>query len=255
MPFTFAHPAYALPLERVFKRYMSMTGIILGSMAPDFEYFIALEPYQHIGHTLKGLLFEAVPLSLLFAFLFHHVVKEMLALHLPSIWQLDQRASALVQNHAWRLRSIRDWIVFLLSVAIGFYSHVVIDGFTHASGAAVRRWPWLSEEIVSIPIYKYLQHGLSLLGLAILGLWMLRVLRSIPTDSLKPAFIRASEKYAYWTIVLLSAVLVWGLKLILAASSNLIGITVVASLSGAMLGILLASWIMRHRHAGRRNRQ
>ncbi|SEP14833.1 DUF4184 family protein [Paenibacillus sp. OV219] len=55
MPFTFAHPAYALPLKFINPRYLSATGLVLGSMAPDFEYFLTLEPHQTIGHSFSGL--------------------------------------------------------------------------------------------------------------------------------------------------------------------------------------------------------
>ncbi|WP_195573003.1 DUF4184 family protein [Paenibacillus sp. 1001270B_150601_E10] len=244
MPFTFAHPAYALPIQRLSKRYVSMTGIILGSMAPDFEYFIALEPYQHIGHTLKGLLLEALPLSVLLAFLFHRIVKQELAHHLPSIWQLDQRAAALMSKDRWSLRSHREWIRFLLSVAIGFYSHVAIDAFTHASGAVVVRSTWLQGSVFGIPVYKYMQHGLSLLGLAFLGIWLLHVLSRVQVGHYGRK-VSPQQKFMYWALVLLTAIIVWGLKMLLTESHNIIGITVVASMSGGLLGTLLASWMMK----------
>jgi hypothetical protein len=42
MPFTFAHPAIVLPLKHLPKRWYSLTGLIIGSMTPDFEYFIRM---------------------------------------------------------------------------------------------------------------------------------------------------------------------------------------------------------------------
>jgi hypothetical protein len=50
LPFTFAHPSSSFPIKCIKPRYFSLVGLILGSMSPDFEYFIALEPYQIIGH-------------------------------------------------------------------------------------------------------------------------------------------------------------------------------------------------------------
>ncbi len=43
MPFTFAHPAAVLPFMKKQSKYISVTALILGSMAPDFEYFYILD--------------------------------------------------------------------------------------------------------------------------------------------------------------------------------------------------------------------
>lgn len=44
MPFTFAHPATVLPFAKKHSKHISVTALILGSMAPDFEYFCTLDP-------------------------------------------------------------------------------------------------------------------------------------------------------------------------------------------------------------------
>lgn len=43
MPFTFAHPAAVLPFAKKHSKHISVTALILGSMAPDFEYFYTLD--------------------------------------------------------------------------------------------------------------------------------------------------------------------------------------------------------------------
>ncbi|OAB48362.1 hypothetical protein PBAT_01615 [Paenibacillus antarcticus] len=105
MPFTFAHPLYAAPLKLLKPKYMSLTGIILGSMAPDFEYFIALEPYQSIGHTTKGFFIQAIPLSILLAFVFHLLIKVPLTRNLPSLFDMDNIYGLC-----------RDWILLTCSI-------------------------------------------------------------------------------------------------------------------------------------------
>ncbi|AIK36171.1 hypothetical protein BG07_3819 [Bacillus pseudomycoides] len=57
MPFTFAHPAAVIPFCKK-QRYVSVTALVLGSMVPDFEYFLHFRPYGVIGHTFRVLLFE-----------------------------------------------------------------------------------------------------------------------------------------------------------------------------------------------------
>ncbi|MBA2937416.1 DUF4184 family protein [Paenibacillus sp. CGMCC 1.16610] len=129
MPFTFAHPTYAFPIKLISPRWLSTTGLVLGSMAPDFEYFLALEPHQVIGHSFAGLFLQGIPLCLLFAYLFHFYVKESLVLHLPSILNINRRGYDLLSS--WRLRTFSDWFVYVLSVIIGFLSHITLDAFTH----------------------------------------------------------------------------------------------------------------------------
>ncbi|WP_262496247.1 DUF4184 family protein [Flavobacterium piscis] len=43
MPFTFSHPAIILPLKYLPKNWISLTGLIIGSLTPDFEYFYSNE--------------------------------------------------------------------------------------------------------------------------------------------------------------------------------------------------------------------
>ncbi|PFE05787.1 DUF4184 domain-containing protein [Bacillus cereus] len=39
-------------------RYVSVTALVLGSMAPDFEYVLHFQPNGVIGHIWLGFLFE-----------------------------------------------------------------------------------------------------------------------------------------------------------------------------------------------------
>lgn len=245
MPFTFAHPFYAAPLKRIAPRMFSLTGLMLGSMSPDFEYFIALEPHQTIGHTAAGLLQQALPLSLLLAFLFHCIVKDALIEHLPSWQGWSGRAKTLAQSYSWRFRHWRDWLVFALSVAIGFYSHIFIDGFTHATGIYVQQFPMLLQPLLlDIPVYKMLQHGLSLIGLSAQLLIVFLLLKRTPANYSEPAGPSTRKKLFYWGIVAATAVATVIGKLLITTSTNVIGIFVVASISGCVLGVLIASIIV-----------
>lgn len=251
MPFTFAHPIYALPLRKLRPAWFSLTGLVLGAMGPDFEYFLALEPYATIGHSIKGLVLQVIPLSVLFAILFHFIVKRELVRHLPAFWQLDRRAAALITP--WQLRTWRQWIVFVGSVVIGFATHIFVDAWTHEGGSFVQQWAWLQQPILlGSPAYKLLQYGLSLLGLiAEFGLivWLLAaapangsaVLHESRADA-----VNRTRKMLYWAGVALCGLLTTAFKLWLSPSYNTIGIIVVAPISGSLLGLLLVScWSKR----------
>nr|WP_148927180.1 DUF4184 family protein [Paenibacillus methanolicus] len=246
MPFTFAHPAFALPIKKAAPRLLSATGLVLGSMAPDFEYFVNLEPHATIGHSAWGLLLHALPLSVLFAFLFHLIVKTQLALHLPSALALDRRAYRLLGT--WKLNTLRAWIVFLYSVAIGFITHVVLDAFTHQSGYVVLHWPLLREPaLFGLPVFKCLQHGLSLIGLIFVAFLTISALLRAKTDHVSMPFVSARRKACFWIVAVLVAALVAIIKLVVSESGNTLGILVVAPLSGSCLGLVVSSVIFGRR--------
>jgi hypothetical protein len=52
MPFTFSHPALILPLTRLPKRWVSATGLVIGSIVPDFEKFLKMNDGNTYSHTL-----------------------------------------------------------------------------------------------------------------------------------------------------------------------------------------------------------
>jgi hypothetical protein len=244
MPFTFSHPLYALPLKRLHPKVFNTTGLVLGSMSPDFEYFLFLEPYRSIGHTAAGLFVQAIPLSVLFAFLFHRLVKRPLAVHLPSVWNLDRRAFHSLEE--WELRGVKDWLVFIGSVIIGFISHIIVDGFTHAHAFFVERLPLLSETVLlDLPLYKILQYGLSLLGLAAIALIILvRLYKSDPRNGRMPA-ATAGQKWRFWTCAAAIALAVTAVKIAWNGGGNIVGILFVAPISGFALGLVAASMVSR----------
>lgn len=71
MPFTFSHPAIILPLTSSKRQWFSATGLVIGSMTPDFEYFIRMKVQSDFSHTLPGLLWFDLPLGLLLSFIYN----------------------------------------------------------------------------------------------------------------------------------------------------------------------------------------
>ena len=94
MPFTLVHPIAVLPLKRARPRWFSLTGLVIGSMGPDFEYFLRWAAHSTVAHSvtishgLPALLFFNLPMVLLLSFLLHDLVKQPLLRHLP--WALPR---------------------------------------------------------------------------------------------------------------------------------------------------------------------
>src|SRR5688572_21878124 len=126
MPFTPAHPAVVLPLIR--KKWVSATGLIIGSVAPDFEYFFKLSVDSQHSHTLPGLLYFDLPVTLVLSVVFHQVVKQNLIRNSPAF--LQRRFQDTLKVDFTRFLASR-WLIFTVSAIIGSASHIFWDGFTH----------------------------------------------------------------------------------------------------------------------------
>ena len=140
MPFTFSHPAIVLPVTYLPKKWYSLSGLIVGSMTPDFEYFIRMKDYSKYSHTWKGLFWFDVPLGLILIFIFHNVVRDILIEYLP--FSLNIRFSSFSKFN-WNKYFQRNIIVVLISLIVGIASHIFWDSFTHSGGYFFETIPFL----------------------------------------------------------------------------------------------------------------
>ncbi len=192
MPFTFAHPALAIPLKKINASF-SLTGLIVGSMVPDFENFFQLNESSHIGHHMPGILLLDIPMGLLVCFLFHHFIKWYFINNLPD-WLRNRFQQYL--SFQWSGFSIKQSAMLLLSLLTGTLLHLFWDGFTHDDGIFVLLFPILSMEIhlfqLSIPIHFLLQIVSSLLGI-----WVLyKMIAYLPVQ--KDARLYLKSNTYYW---------------------------------------------------------
>lgn len=117
MPFTLAHVAAALPLRRL---RLVWSALIVGTIAPDLEYFVRLAPDDGYGHTLAGSLLLSLPLAILTLWLFHAFVKAPLIELLPE--GIQRR---LVNHHdEFQFRGAARFVWILASVLLGMATHL-----------------------------------------------------------------------------------------------------------------------------------
>ena len=62
MPFTVSHAAAALPV-RLFSRRLPLAALMVGSMAPDFAFFVPFAPYRSSTHSIPGLFWFCLPVG------------------------------------------------------------------------------------------------------------------------------------------------------------------------------------------------
>jgi hypothetical protein len=186
MPFTLAHPAVVVPLAH-WRRVFVLPALVVGSMAPDFEYFVRLGPTRTIGHTLVGIPLLCVPTGLVVLWVFEHVMKGPLVGLLP-IWarrRLGPHCRGLAFWPAGQLARI------VASLVVGAVSHIAWDSVTHGGGwltapGAPLAATWLTLGARKVSAYRVLQHSSTLVGLALLAGWSWRWLRRQPVSSVPP---------------------------------------------------------------------
>ncbi|NOZ05706.1 MAG: DUF4184 family protein [Chloroflexi bacterium] len=181
MPFTFSHPAASVPLAR--RRGLVLSALIVGSMAPDFEYLFRLSPESHFSHTPAGVFLFCVPVGLAALWVFHTVLKYPVLSLLPNSHQ--SRLIPVAKDFSFG--PFRRFSLIMVSLVLGTFTHVAWDSFTHAYGWMVQQFPVLSWSIIetsggSVRIYKVLQHGSTLVGAVLLCYWYMRWFRQAPAE-------------------------------------------------------------------------
>ncbi|QTD40382.1 DUF4184 family protein [Sporosarcina sp. Te-1] len=236
MPLTFAHPAVVLPFSRRSK-YVNFLALVLGSMSPDFEYFLRGRPYGEVGHTFWGFIAFNLPIVLIVYMIYKACIHESLFSHLPSVLQdtYSQKNSSA--------RSLQVF-VFLYSALFGMLTHVVWDSFTHASGFMVRHFSVLTYKVsifnFPIPVFKFLQHGGTIAGiLAIIGYMYFRTAENGRKGDKR---IEPKQKLAYWGQIALLTILLFGLwNFIDNVSIASYGVIVVRLIDSALISLLMVS--------------
>lgn len=180
MPFTAAHPAIIIPLLR--RRWLSATALVMGSMAPDFEYFFRLKTQSQISHTLPGLLVFNLPVALLLCLLFHTVVRDQAIRYLPPYFK--NRALAVTYPDNWLQHLRNNWLVISFSALIGAFSHLFWDSFTHRWAFFVELIPLLRTSVElpllgqEMALHRVVQHVSTAVGLALI-LWYIHLLPAV----------------------------------------------------------------------------
>lgn len=230
MPMTAAHPLAVLP----FRRWrLDLTCLVIGSMSPDFEYFLRVEEVSTVSHTLLGLLYFCVPISLATAYLFHRVLK------LPLLQVAPWRSRfAVFAERPWPTQPL--WIL-LVSALIGAVTHYLWDGLTHTDGYGPQHLAFLRTEVHGMLLHRILQHTSTVIGLGVLAIVIGRALARV-TPVPVPAASRGVK--IVWVVAIAACT---ALSVARVFWMNLIdpGSYVVAIIDGGLAGWIIASLVSR----------
>ncbi len=209
MPFTLAHPAIILPLNKT-KRF-SLTALIAGSMVPDFEFFFQMREVENIGHHWYGILLFDLPVAILFCYVFHNLLKHLLVINLPALYR---NRFVHTIGFRWNEYAAANKMKVFISLLTGILSHIAWDAFTHNNGFFVMLIPALQSNInISgklIPVYFLLQ-----ILFSVAGMWAVhRAVVRIPPKPTQHLSIKTNSFYwpsfmLVFLIIVLSRILLW----------------------------------------------
>lgn len=181
MPFTPSHAVVALPFVRT---RLVPAAIAIGAMTPDLPLFVRGLPVTygltHDARWLPVTVLVALALLLLWRALLRPAARELLprplAERLPVAWDAPV-------GRMWRETfggSAGAALLLVASLAIGVASHIAWDAFTHEGRWGSELFPGLEAQWGPLTGIKWLQHGSSAIGLAIIAGWALLWLRRHP---------------------------------------------------------------------------
>ncbi len=197
MPFTASHAVLALPFIRT---PLVPAAIAIGAMSPDLPLFLRGFGLTYaFTHTYANLLWTMVlafGLFLIWRVVLRPAASELspswLARRLPSEWE-EPAADAATEAVGFGQR--RSYIPLLIvSLLLGVISHILWDAFTHEGRDGLDVFPALAEQWGPLRGFKWLQHGSSIVGLVVIGIWAALWLRRSAVhsdrDRVLPGWVR-----------------------------------------------------------------
>ena len=206
MPFTLAHPVAVLPFARC--RRIHFPAMVIGSLAPDFVYFLHGRAVPG-GHSLANLLWPNLPLCFalyaLYLALWHHTLRDFLPDCLNAAYRLPEHAIAAAPHKRRQIAAVL--FAFVFSALFGMITHLFLDAFTHPTGWFVQHFAPLQQPLLALPAYKWLQYGGGVFGLGGCLLFALHAARHRPHRSAKTA----RQKRLFWASCTLLTLCGWAL--------------------------------------------
>jgi hypothetical protein len=169
MPFTISHAAAALPLSPITRRLrLPLAAIVVGTMSPDFEYFIHLRTLALWGHSPHGLFVFCLPAGILVLSHWEFLARE------PVLDLLGLAHGRHIQS-----REVSWWLGAAVAIVIGAATHVLWDSFTHEGRWGVQRLPILNTYAKRIdgrplPWFIVVDQVSTVIGGAIVAGWLAR---------------------------------------------------------------------------------
>lgn len=242
MGFTFSHPAFVLPFKYLPRRWYSVTGLVVGSMIPDLEYFIRWNSVSIYSHTLFGLLWFDLPAGLAMAVIYHQVIRNTLIHNFPEF--LKSRFLPFCQTN-WLTYLKKHWFIVIYSILAGAITHLCWDAFTSVNGYFVETASFYKLQLtvfdVVLTMQKIVKHITSFLA----GLILIYQFFKLPKIKSKPT---KTDKY-YWLIFACLCFAGIAFQLFFQKHHVSFNALIKKIISSALLAVFVTSLLYRKKHA------
>ena len=192
MPFTPSHAIVALPFTRT---PLAPAAVAVGAMTPDLPLFLrgtAVDyGWTHDPAWLPVTVLLAAVLLLVWRCILRPAARELVpafvACRLPAQWDAGAADAAreTFSRRGVRRASATGILLLVAALAIGVASHLAWDAFSHEGRLGVELVPALNASWGSLPGYKWIQHGSSIIGLVVLAVWAALWWRRTPPQPLR----------------------------------------------------------------------
>lgn len=200
MPFTPTHIVAVLPL----RRFLPFGPLVIGSMVPDVPLFFPVVDCAQT-HSLSGIFTTCLPLGVVWFLLCETVMRGPMVALLPIGVQRRIPTAPQIPSGPRLANHLAFYAATAIAIVIGALTHQVWDAFTHQDRWGTQWIPLLNSAFsisrFSLPIYKILQYGSTLIGLPLLVLLVVLALnRMEPRDDRMP-IVSAKYKWFVWTSI------------------------------------------------------
>jgi hypothetical protein len=216
VPFTLSHAAAALPFRRT---RLITSAVVIGTFAPDFEYFLRLAPEDRYGHMMPGILVLTLPVAFLVFWAFEKFLKLPLFMLLPE----GVQRKVQVDRTPFRIGGMRRFLLIVTSLLMGIATHIVWDSLTHFNTWFYQHIEPLRGSYV-LPVlgrmagYVVMQGVSSVLGLAIVAVWFWHWYRTTPSSAeALPKALLGMQKFAIASGIIAVAVVAGLLRAVIRA--------------------------------------
>jgi len=251
MPITFAHPAIVLPMLKKRYRLFSATGLVIGSIIPDFESFIRFNEHKHYSHTWLGMFWFDLPLAIIVSFIFHSIVRDPLISNLP---QFLENKCRQFMGFRWDTYFRQHFVKIIFSMLIGIALHLAWDAFTHLNLSN----PDAEDSTILIGpyrLFKVLQDCNSIIGMIIVAIYIFllpgeKAQKYNPESKMMFRIDSVPVKYSklqYWAIFVAAAITTVVIATgIITRNINFV-LFIDICIAGMLLGLIVAGLLNRER--------
>jgi len=243
MPFTPAHAAAALPLRRA---RLILSALLVGTMAPDFEYFLRMAPGGGFGHTFAGSFLLSLPLALAVLWIFHALIKVPLVQLFPDAIRLRLGP----QMGPFRFGGPGRFMLIVVSALVGIATHIAWDSFTHRHTWPYRHFHFLRQRLPvpvlgSVAVVKALQHVSTIAGLLLVAAWVFRWYRTTePRRTARGTPLAASRRWLVAGSIAILATFGGVLRVAMIRDSHLHSTTWEIAIGDGVVTLISLAWWM-----------